>query len=251
MLEKIAMSICAHPDDAEFGCTGTLALLHQKGWEIHMATITAGDCGSKDMTCEQTAIVRKAEGTAAAAILNGKYHCLDCDDVFIMYDKPTLLKTIALIRQVRPSIIFTCSPVDYAMDHETTSKIVWSACFAAGIPNVDTPGLAPCKNVPYLYYLDVLNAKDNFGNDIESGLFVDISSVIEIKKKMLSCHESQRKWLKDYHGYDNYIEVMEAHSRQRGKIANCEFSEGFRQHLGHSFLQDDILKTLLADNYIG
>ena len=34
------LSILAHPDDAEFMCAGTLALLKQKGWEVHIATMT-------------------------------------------------------------------------------------------------------------------------------------------------------------------------------------------------------------------
>jgi LmbE family N-acetylglucosaminyl deacetylase len=43
---KTALSIIAHPDDVEFVCAGALALLKQKGWDIHIATMTPGDCGS-------------------------------------------------------------------------------------------------------------------------------------------------------------------------------------------------------------
>jgi len=42
---KTVLSFGAHPDDAEFFCVGTLALLHKKGWQIHTATMTPGDCG--------------------------------------------------------------------------------------------------------------------------------------------------------------------------------------------------------------
>ena len=33
-----ALAVLAHPDDAEFLCGGTLALLALRGWEIHVAT---------------------------------------------------------------------------------------------------------------------------------------------------------------------------------------------------------------------
>ena len=48
---KVVLSLLAHPDDAEFMCVGTLALLKQKGWQVHLATMTAGDCGSADLGC--------------------------------------------------------------------------------------------------------------------------------------------------------------------------------------------------------
>ncbi|MFA4016852.1 MAG: hypothetical protein RUDDFDWM_001963, partial [Candidatus Fervidibacterota bacterium] len=41
MPERV-LAFMAHPDDAEFLCAGTLALLHQIGYEVHIATMTAG-----------------------------------------------------------------------------------------------------------------------------------------------------------------------------------------------------------------
>ena len=54
--DKIALSIGAHPDDAEFMCAGTLALLHERGWEIHIATMTPGDCGTVQYSREEIRI---------------------------------------------------------------------------------------------------------------------------------------------------------------------------------------------------
>ncbi|MHB9071283.1 MAG: PIG-L deacetylase family protein [Sedimentisphaerales bacterium] len=244
---KTVLSICAHPDDAEFFCAGALALLRAKGWQVNIATVTAGDCGSMEMSRTQTAMVRKNEGANAATILGGNYHCLDCDDVFVTYDKPTLLKVISLIRAVMPTIVFTLSPVDYSIDHEMTSKLVWSACFAAGIPNVETPGLGVCQKVPYLYYMDVLYGKDNLGNEMMPHFFVDITSVISVKEKMLECHESQRNWLKAYHGWDEYVEIMRRHCGKRGRQCGVQFAEGFRQHVGNAFPQDNILLSELPE----
>ena len=43
---RVAMSLLAHPDDAEMLCAGTLIRLADAGWEIHIATVANGDCGS-------------------------------------------------------------------------------------------------------------------------------------------------------------------------------------------------------------
>jgi LmbE family N-acetylglucosaminyl deacetylase len=244
---KTALALCAHPDDVEFMCTGTLALLHQKGWQIHIATMTPGDCGSAELTREQISRVRKAEAAASAAFLNAGYHCLECEDVFVMYDKPTLLKAIELIRKVQPTIVFAPSPDDYMNDHEMTSRVVWAACFAAGIPNVKTNNVKPYNCIPYLYYVDPEEAKDKFGNLITPSFHIDITSQIELKEKMLCCHASQRDWLKAHHGMDEYTASLKRHALMRGKEIGVEYAEAFRQHLGHSFPQDNILKAELGN----
>jgi LmbE family N-acetylglucosaminyl deacetylase len=149
------------------------------------------------------------EAAAAAALLGGRYHCLECDDVFIMYDKPTLLKAIKLIRIVQPAIVFALSPDDYMVDHEMTSKIVWTACFAAGIPNVKTPGAKRFQHIPHLYYADPVEAKDKMGNPVKASCYVDVSSQMVLKEKMLCCHASQRNWLIAHHGMDEYVDVKD------------------------------------------
>jgi len=246
-MEKVVLSLMAHPDDTEFLSAGTLSLLAGKGWEVHTATMTAGDCGSSKLGTEEISRIRKAEAARSAEILEGGYHCLECDDAFVMYDRQTLQKTIALLRKVRPGIVFAPSPTDYMVDHETTSKIVQTACFCVGIPNIDTGEDKAYEPVPYLYYADSIAGVDNFGNEIRPGIVVDISSVIATKEKMLCCHVSQRSWLKEHHGIDQYVIAMKEFAKLRGGPAGVEFAEGFRQHLGHAYPQDNILKSELGD----
>ena len=246
-MNKVVLALLTHPDDSEFMCTGTLALLSQKGWEINIASMTPGDCGSMDLGREEISKVRKAENAKSAAVLNGSYHCLECEDIFVMYDKPTLLKAIRLIRQVKPAVIFTASPDDYMLDHEMTSRVVWQACFAAGIPNVKTPGVKPCERIPHLYYVDVFDGVDKLGKPLDTGFYVDIGSVIDTKTRMLCCHESQRSWLLAHHGMDQYTATLKHLAKMRGKEVGIAYAEMFRQHLGHSFPQDNILKAELGD----
>ena len=55
------LAIVAHQDDDEILCAGTLAIFHQNGWNIHLATMTAGDCGSKELQREQISEIRKID----------------------------------------------------------------------------------------------------------------------------------------------------------------------------------------------
>ncbi|HEV2833523.1 MAG TPA: PIG-L family deacetylase [Hanamia sp.] len=247
---KTVLAIVAHPDDAEFLCAGTLALLKEKGWRIEVATMTGGDCGSMEYSREKISEIRKREAASAAGILNARYHCLECDDVFLMYDKPTLLKTISLVRKVRPTLVLTMSPSCYMVDHETTSRLVQTACFSAGIDNIKTEGSLPYHYIPYLYYLDPMEGKDIFGREVKASTIVNISDTMKIKEQMLLCHKSQQNWLMAHHGMNEYIQSMKEVSKKRGIEISTKYAEGFRQHLGHAFPQDNVLKRELNQQVV-
>jgi N-acetylglucosamine malate deacetylase 1 len=244
---KSVLCIVAHPDDAEFQCAGTLALLAEKGWKIVIATMTPGQAGSEKIGPEEISRLRRIESVNSAAILNGSYECLEEEDIFIMYDRPTLLKAIELFRKVKPTIVFTASPSDYIIDHEVTSRIAQTACLAAAIPNVKIEGTNPNSSTPYLYYCEPMQGKNIYGNKVESDIFIDISSVIDMKERMLCCHESQRAWLSKISEADEYVIMMKEYSMMNGREINCEYAEGFRQHLGFSYPSDNILKSELRD----
>jgi len=240
------LAIGAHPDDIELLCAGTLTLLHAKGWNVGFATLTPGDCGSTTRTREEISALRRQEAAAAAAILTGSYRCLECDDVFIFYDRPTLLKVIRLIRELRPTIVFAMSPEDYMVDHEIASSLVRTACFAAGMRNIDTGSIEPFLSVPALYYLDPMEGKDMLGNAIGATTMVDISSTMETKEQMFLCHESQLDWLKAHHGVAESLQTLRALAAMRGAAIGVRYAEGFRQHRGHAYPQENILKKELG-----
>jgi len=243
---KRALALMAHPDDVEFTCGGTLALLCQRGWEIHVATMTPGDCGSEELGPEEISRIRRVEAAHAAAVLGGTYHCLECRDGFIAYDRETIVNSVRLVREVRPRVIFALGPNDYLIDHEVASALVRNATFFAGVPNLKTDPFAPFRPVSHLYYADAIEGKDLFGRPVDPTIGVDISSVIETKSQMLRCHASQRDWLLRQHGIDEYIGAMTAMGRKRGALIGAEYAEGFRQHLGHGYPQDNLLAAELG-----
>jgi LmbE family N-acetylglucosaminyl deacetylase len=245
-MEKIALGIFSHPDDAEMMCAGTLSLLRKAGWEVHITTMAPGDKGTAEHSREEISRIRRAEAAHAAEIIGATYHCLEFEDVYILYDRDAINRTTGLIRMIKAAVVFTASPNDYMVDHELTSMIVQTACFASGIKNMEV-SIAPYEPVPYLYYCDPMEGKDIFGKAVVPSMYVNISSEIEIKEKMLARHESQRNWLLTHHKVDEYILAMKRFARERGLETGTDYAEGFRQHLGHGFPQDNILKNILGE----
>lgn len=246
-MKKTALAITAHPDDAEFLCAGTLALLHRKGWEIHIATMTAGDCGSKELNKKEISEIRKEEAANSAGLLEAGYECLGSEDLFIFYDRATILKVLAHLRKIRPQLVLTMSQTDYMLDHEITGTLVQSACFAGGVVNIETPGQAPLDYIPHLYYADSIDGRDIYGIPLPPTTLVDISTVMDVKTEMLSSHKSQREWLRQHHGMDEYILSMKRMAENRGRLAGVQYAEGFRQHLGHAFPQNNLILEELTN----
>lgn len=248
-MKNTVLGIFAHPDDAEFTCSGTLSLLGQAGWSVHIATLAPGDKGTNRHNREEITRIRLREAELAAGVIKADYHCLGFEDVYILYDRVSINQTTGLIRRIRPDLVITMSPDDYMVDHEMTSRIVQTACFAAGIINMEVSE-EPFEPVPYLYYTDPIEGKDKLGNLIRPSMYVDVTGEMGIREQMLKCHESQRNWLLDHHNVDEYLLMMKRSAEMRGKEINVDHAEGFRQHLGHGFPQENLLKEILGEKVI-
>lgn len=244
------LAVGAHPDDAEFLCAGTLALLEERGWRVAIATMTPGDLGSATLSRDEISRVRLEEAGKSAAILAADYHCLESADFTIFFSDPPCRRATGLIRSIRPDLVLTHSSLDYLADHEETSRIVRQACFSSPVRNYEVEdfagGQTPTRHVPHLYYCDPVEGIDFLGRPVTPSLIVDISSVIDTKERMLAQHESQREWLRSQHGSDRYLEQMRKWSKQRGRQVGCAFGEAFRQHLGHAYPNDNLLLTTLS-----
>src|SRR5439155_23914115 len=102
------------------------------------------------------------------------------------------------------------------------------------------------EHIPHLYYCDPIEGKDLMGRDVPPSFCIDISGVIETKTAMLAAHASQREWLLKHPGMGQYLEALKEWGTKRGKASGVAFAEGFRQHLGHSYPQDNLLGQLLG-----
>jgi LmbE family N-acetylglucosaminyl deacetylase len=243
---KVVLSLLAHPDDAEMLCAGTLIRLKQAGYEIHIATMTAGDCGTMDRNRWDISSIRTQEGKAAAGLIGATYHCLGEGDGMVVYDKPTIQKTVDFFRRVAPSVVFAHAAKDYMLDHEQASLLARGASFMYGAPNASVHPLIEGSGVPHLYYCDPVEGIDPLGHAVTPTTVVDVTDVMEMKTKMLAAHASQREWLRAHHGMDEYIEAMKRHGSERGKPAGVKYAEAFVQHRGHAYPRNDLLKELFS-----
>jgi LmbE family N-acetylglucosaminyl deacetylase len=105
--------VTAHPDDVDFGASGTIASWTDRGVAVTYCVVTDGDAGGFDPTVPRSEIpgIRRREQTAAAAAVG-------VDDVrFLGYRDGELTVTHGLrrdisrvIRQVRPQRLLVQTP---------------------------------------------------------------------------------------------------------------------------------------------
>ena len=251
------LALMAHPDDIEITCAGTLALLKREGWDVHLATMTAGDLGSSTLGPREIADVRRAEAAASAALLDAPYTCLEYSDLTITSDAETKRRVTALLRLVRPDLLLTHHPRDYMEDHIQSGILAREAAFVSTMPNwkasLDGREPPPCERLPATLCADPVDNSDQLGNRVGAGFVVDITDVIDLKERMLAAHDSQRSWLREQHGEDEYLLWMRRCARARARDfgkKRVEYAEGFTLHRAHGFPTDDPLTPVLGNRRV-
>jgi len=217
------LAVGCHPDDIEISCCGTLAKCVKRGDKVTVCHVANGDMGHEIISPEELRKIRIGEAKSAGALAGIDVVTLDIGDLLPNgCDIAQRDKLVTLIKEVQPDFIITHSPTDYMPDHLAVSKLVFDASFAASVPHYGTEGKAAV--VP-IFYMDNL-AGMNF-NPTE---YVDITDEIELKIKMLECHESQLKWMRDHDGID-FAEFVRTCSRFRGIQCGVGYAEAFTQEL--------------------
>ena len=242
-MPKSVFAIAAHPDDIEFMMAGTFILLGRAGYELHLMTLANGCCGTQIYDAATIARIRREETQAAARSVGAIFHESLVNDLEIFYERDTLRRLSAVVREVAPEIILTQSTQEYMEDHQNTTRLVLAAAFARGMPNfvVDPPRPAVDQPVT-IYHALPYGLRDPLRRRVQPDLFVDITDVISAKWAMLACHRSQKEWLDASQGLDSYLVTMEKMSGAVGEMANAAaeagptsarftYAEGWTRHL--------------------
>jgi len=213
------MAIFAHPDDAEFLCSGTIARLVESGYRAQYVLATSGDKGSDDpnATPAQLAATREAEQQVAARILGvEEVTFLRHHDGEVEVGLPFRRELALVIRQGRPDVVLTFDPwARYQIhpDHRAVGQTALDAVAAARdhmyFPEQLTADLR--EHRVHNVYL--------FGTD-DANYWVDISSTMEKKIEALLAHTSQIR----AQGLDERIRTR---ARSVGQERGVEYAESF------------------------
>ncbi len=215
------LAIGCHPDDIEIACSGTLAKCVKRGDKVTACHVANGNMGHEIIKPDELRLMRAEEARRAGAMAGVDVVTMDIGDLLPNGASVEQRDKIAeLIIRTQPDFIITHSPTDYMCDHREVSKLVFDASFVASVPQYGPQGKAAV--VP-LYYMDHLA-----GVHFEPTEYVDISEEIDLKLKMLACHESQLKWMLD-HDHIDFSEFVETCSRFRGLQCGVRYAEAFRQ----------------------
>jgi LmbE family N-acetylglucosaminyl deacetylase len=187
-----AMVIVAHPDDAEFGCAGTVARWTKGGATVVYVICTNGNKGTSDpdMIPERLAEIRQTEQTEACRVLGVK------DIVFLRHPDGELEDTREfrgeLVREIRryaPEVVICQDTYRQSganhRDHRICGRVTLDAVYPYARDRLHFPELYNQGFLPHKVGTVLLSGPD------EPDVFVDISDTLEIKLQALMCHTSQ------------------------------------------------------------
>jgi LmbE family N-acetylglucosaminyl deacetylase len=227
MKGKVVLGICAHPDDLDFGCSGTMAHWIKMGATGYYLILTDGTKGSEDMsiTNEELKMIRREEQTKAGEILGlSKVFFLNEEDGELANTPSVRKQVIKIIRSVKPDVVITTDPTRIFdiergyinhPDHIMAGQIALNCVFPFARNSRTFPELLE-EELESHHVKQVLLINSN-----NSNFYVDITDSIETKLDALAQHKSQQD---DPQGTR---ERVYNRAKDMGSKQNFEFAEGF------------------------
>jgi len=227
-----ALVVMAHPDDVDFGAAGTVANLTDRGVAVTYCLVTDGDAGGFDQTIPrpQMATLRREEQTRAAKEVGvDDLIFLAFGDGRVEYNLTLRAALSRVIRQVRPNLVITQSPVldltrIYAShpDHVATAQ----ATIAAVYPDARNPFAYPellaegleAWTVPEVWVMSTM-AVPGANVHVE-----DITANIERKIRALLSHETQHQ---NPSGVDAMVRAWCKATGERFELGEGRLAEAF------------------------
>ena len=224
------MVVVAHADDAEFGCSGTVAKLCAEGWEMVYVMCTDGSKGSSDreITQAELSAIRREEQINAGRVLGLK------DVVFLDYEDSLLQPTLELrkdiareIRRYKPDVLITMYPMRSLNggwgvghpDHMAAGEAALQAVFPTARDHMTFPDLLEAGFEPHKV------AEVWIMGHPEPDHYVDVTKHMDTSVAALMEHKSQMD------GRDEVWarERMGQWKRERAKGRGIQHAEAFRR----------------------
>ncbi len=216
------LAFCAHPDDVEINCAGTLAKSIQRGDEAYIVNACLGDKGHYYIEPKEIGEMRLRESQMASKVIGAKVSSLNFSDAELEVNHANLELFVKKIREINPDVIITHVPDDYHLDHVAVSKLVVDASFLVSVPHC-YPDQKAMEHTPQVYFMEPYT-----GISFVPQEFVDITDTFDLKLEMLSCHKSQIEWLKEHDGMD-ILDFVKVSAAYRGFQCGVKYAEGFQR----------------------
>lgn len=226
------LAVGAHPDDVELGCGATLAKLARAGRRVGILHLTHGEAGTRG-----NAETRRREAEGAAQALGAQVlEFLDCGDGAFRTGAAEEDALIALLRKLRPELVFAPTPADRHPDHGRAHRLVLDAAYYAGLRN-RAAGLGGEPHRPAALFSYPQH------DPIEPAFIVDVSASWDAKMRALDAYESQifQPTASAPTGHTaspaappatkvasrEFRLAVEGRARHYGQLIGVEFGEGF------------------------
>ncbi|HYM70278.1 MAG TPA: bacillithiol biosynthesis deacetylase BshB1 [bacterium] len=173
--------IGAHPDDAEIGMGGTIAVLGQQGHRVTLLDLTNGE-----PTPMGTPERRREEGEAAARTLGvARRIMLPLPNRYLADTVENRMAVAEVIREVRPEILFIPYWVDAHPDHIAAEHLAEAARFYGKLTKTEIRG-EPFYAPRILHFFCT-----HYRLHADPAFVLDISDQIDRKLDAVACYRSQ------------------------------------------------------------
>lgn len=217
--------MCAHPDDAELGCSATLMKHKDLGYKVGIIDLTAGELGTRG-----TPEIRAEESMVATKLMNLDVRDnLNFRDGWFKNDDKHKFKIIEQIRKYQPEILITNAPQDRHPDHGRASALVVEAAWLSGlfkIETTDAEGKAqeawrPKKVLHFIQYMP-----------LTPDIVVEVNDYVERKMEVVKAFKSQfydpqSNEPSTFIAGEGFLNLIKSRMAEIGSHAMIDYGEGF------------------------
>lgn len=215
----------AHPDDAELGCSATLAKEIAAGKKVVIADLTQGELGTRG-----SGPLRLEEAAASAAILKlAARENLGFSDGFFRNDREHQLEIIRIVRKYQPEIVLLNAPEDRHPDHGRASQLCTEACFYSGLRKVVTYAADGSEQAPWrpknaFHYIQDRLLKPDFIVDVSDFWDIKTASILAFKSQFFDPESPEPA---SYISSPEFLEFINSRGAEFGHQIGARYGEGY------------------------